>query len=408
MITVKKSFFCAIFIFLPISPIEPYKAFVIVPVADLFGQAGLAPLKSDTSSLPISGIASNGCSRIHQIIFNETVTVLEERDHEIRISIPNIFFEQPESETRFTEYWTYKQAVIAQKSLHQQNISLSLFPEPIDFTLQSKSSQKVVTLLFPYYEPTTQQTYSAGSRFVVNKIKNKAIIAYAYYAKKEKICSIKIPLHLCLVEEPKEPKDKIALFASLVQQWAERQNGFIPYVRGGCSFTMLCQNDDIIKKENAYYRPTYPHLPAPGFDCTGIIARATQICGIPYYFKNSTTLVKYLRSLEKEEAIENGDIIWIDGHTIIIADSAKNLCVEARGYDHGFGKIHALPIGKLFANLEQLEDVKNAMFYGKSVIRLDSSGNHAQIMPVIKILKLSSVWNQQKKSIKQIEYNKTT
>ena len=382
---------------------KPYKAVVIVSVADLIGKPLFTQPKANMYNLPISGVDHNGYSRIHQLIFNEIVTVLEKLGNQIRISIPNLFFEQANNQTRYTEYWTHKSAVASIDDLAKQHIPKSMFPEPISFKKNKNGIpiQPIVTLLFPHYDSLTRQTYSAGTRFVVaDGVKKNKIFVYAYSPKHHKVCKINLPQHLCLQEHPDTRKKKITLFTSLVQQWSELQSGFVPYVFGGCSFTATCITNNYIKKENAYYRPTYQCSPTPGFDCTGIIARAAQIFDIPYHFKNSTTLVKHLRSLTAQESIENSDIIWFPGHALIIVDTTTHTCVEARSYNHGFGKIHALPINKLFANIHSLEDIKEAMLHNKPISRLDSKGNNVQTVPIIKILKLASAWLDQEKKHK--------
>jgi len=371
---------------------QPYQAVVVTPVADLVGKPLLARKHADVYHLPISGVGTNGCSRIHQLIFNETVTVIEEQGSEIRVRISNVFFETAHNATRFTEYWTHKHAIVSHDTLAKQKISLTHFPRPIDFKKDAPSSQNIVTLISPYHDKRTQQTYSAGTRFVVHTIKNNNFVVYAYSPSHHTMYTIPLPQYVCLQEKHRTQKHKITLFTSLVKQWARQQYGFIPYVLGGCSFTAICRTNHFLKKETAYYRPTYPNVPASGLDCTGIIARAAQICGIPYHFKNTTTVVKYLRPIKQHEAIENGDIIWFAGHAIIIADMSNNVCVEARSYDHGFGKIHAITVNKLFANMQTIQDIKTAMHTHKPVTRLNSSGEKIQIIPSIKILKLSSVW----------------
>lgn len=377
----------------------PYKAVVVVPVVDLVGK----PLSQEKQPyhLPISGVEKHGSARIHQLIFNEIVTVLEEHDNEVRISIPTVFFERAESARRYTEYWVQKDALIPLNTCKEKNIPLTIFPDPVSFESyetelpDTKKNSTIITLTFPHYDAVTNYTYSAGTRFVqTNAQHKKTISVYAYSQKHNRALILSLPKKNCLLQKSRTPHEKITLFTNLVQQWAQLHQGFIPYVLGGCSFTQSCKDNNFIKKGNAYYRPGYPHNPAAGLDCTGLIVRAAQLCGIPYFFKNTTTLAKHLRPLAPNEQPENGDIIWINGHAIIITDITTNMCVEARSYDHGFGKIHRLPIDKLFAGIKNLDELKTAMFTKKAVIRLDSAGKEVQKMPTIKILKLASVWEK--------------
>ncbi len=76
---------------------------------------------------------------------------------------------------------------------------------------------------------------------------------------------------------------------------------------------------------SVYERTECTQHPMSGFDCAGIISRAAQMCGIPYYFKNTYTLAHYLKSLSIDTHLQEGDLIWIPGHVMIVSD-LKTAC----------------------------------------------------------------------------------
>jgi hypothetical protein len=129
----------------------------------------------------------------------------------------------------------------------------------------------------------------------------------------------------------------------------------------------------------------------PGFDCAGLILRAAQCCGIPFFFKNSTTIAHYMRPLQPNETIEEGDILWIYGHVMVVADIRRNTIVEARSHYHGFGKVHEIPLHQEFKGMNTFEDLRKAFFNKQGLERLDASGNVVQKITQFKILKFSSL-----------------
>lgn len=130
-----------------------------------------------------------------------------------------------------------------------------------------------------------------------------------------------------------------------------------------------------------------------------MILRGAQLCGIPYFFKNSTTLAQNLTPLQKNEDLENGDLIWFLGHVIIISDVKNNLVVEARGYEHSYGRVHEASLKTQFNNISTYEDLKKAYLEHIPLERLNLQGIVAKEIPTFKLLKLKSVWPQAKDNI---------
>jgi hypothetical protein len=385
------------------------KALTIVPIADLTGQSlqslGNQNTQKAYASLPICGKSGTyACPRIHQLLFNEVVTILEEQKDEVKVQINNVFYQTHTNNMPQDVYWTLKKNLITFDQLKKQGINMTLIPDPISYKeKKTKSTQPTITLAFPFADRATGR-FSAGTRFVCTsaQLDNKTIKAYSYDPKIKRIRMIDIPRNICIDATEKSKDEKAKLFAQVIRKWSTHNNGFIPYVWGGCSFASLCAKDEfaqIDSKDNRgnnitfYKRPDSPMSPHSGFDCAGLIARAAQLCGIPYFLKNTTTIAKHLDPLTKNNAVNDGDIIWFPSHVMVVGDTKKNTLLEARHYGHGYGKVHELPLSKVFKNIETYDQLKQAFLENKPLQRLHKDGTVAQTIPSFKLLKLASVWN---------------
>lgn len=176
---------------------------------------------------------------------------------------------------------------------------------------------------------------------------------------------------------------------------------FIPYVWGGCSYTTLCtdpyfQLKTVRSKHRPHAKPRryfeYPTChtqPYNGFDCAGLILRAAQASGIPYFYKNTATILQNLEPLQPEDQIANGDLIWLPAHIMVISDVEQNLCIEARHYAQGYGKVHETSIHKIFKDINNYQDLRAAHFSQNLIDRLNRHQKSAQKVK-IKILKLKT------------------
>ena len=168
----------------------------------------------------------------------------------------------------------------------------------------------------------------------------------------------------------------------MLKCWAHQKDSFIPYVWGGTSFinTIDTPFREITNKiDNHYYSyfefdNVQTHQKS-GFDCSDIISRAAQICNIPYFYKNTTTIGQNLQPLQPHDTLINGDLILIKGHVMVISDIDKNLLIEARSYGHGYGKVHEIELHKVFDSIETYKDLCEAFFSKKELKRKDIHGN---------------------------------
>ncbi|MGB8467770.1 MAG: hypothetical protein WCE21_02105 [Candidatus Babeliales bacterium] len=384
----------------------PYEAVAIVPVADLLGQsmATITPQVTQgyeqLALCPHKGTFS--CPRIHQLLFHEQVTVLEESGTEVCIRIPNLFFTTAQTQQPQTTFWTHKKNILPLDALHDARGKI---PLPVRYDEKGITNTTIVTLASPFYDTQTGITFSAGTRFVPVKQKfthEKEWLVYVVDPVHKKIIPIRLPRNHCVALMQKEtPAQRQALFVKILKRWTHhKKNGFIPYVWGGCSFLTTCKNSRFRTQATTLLEPTgtaytYPDCkpPCTGFDCAGLVSRAAQLAGIPYFYKNTRTLAQFLKEIGPNQSAQAGDLIWFPGHVMVISDVQANAIIEARHYSHGYGKVHEIPIGKVFNNINTITDLKRARAHKKKLQRMDSKGMVVQSIPHFKLLRMSSVWS---------------
>jgi hypothetical protein len=74
---------------------------------------------------------------------------------------------------------------------------------------------------------------------------------------------------------------------------------------------------------------------------------------------------------------------------MMVADTKKNTLIEARGYPHGYGKVHEISVSEQFKNIHTFSDLLNAFRMKKPLQRLDRSGTVTDTISSFKILPLA-------------------
>lgn len=404
---------------------KTYSALTIIPVADLVESStqvlfpNIEP-KNIYEFLPLSGgykpAASFACPRIHQLLFNEVVEVVQEKGAEILVKIPNAYhlyqkenssqkipdinLAQNQKNPPLNSFWTLKKNVLPLNSIAKQKNDLNKIPESLSFNSKHVDHKNVVTLSMPFTEPKSQISYSAGTRFVkiLDESDQATIKAYAFDAYNNHFKTIDIPSQLC-IQHAKTNKDKIKQFVALIKQWANLDSGYIPYVWGGSSFIHTSQQESkeislCMNKVNTSFfaLEDFDFVPKAGLDCSGIINRAAQICGIPFYLRLSSSIATMLEELKHDEKLEDGDIIWKPFHVFIVSDIEKNLILESRGHGNGEGRVLEVPLHKVFKDIFTYGELVQAFHNKSTIYRLDKDGNILQEVREFKLLKLASAW----------------
>jgi len=358
-----------------------------VAIADLFGNIPQNTSVSEPSPLYTE---TGTCPRVHQALFNEIVTIVGETKTHYQIDITTAYFITADSKKPYARYWISKQhcALITPEMA-------PYIPEPITYkNADSLNHKDIITLTEPWRDPKNHVTYSVGTRFKEIAAKSTddywVIIIYDH-AKKTPIYH-QLPRLYGTTTIPRTPHKKRTAMIQLIRSWIKgARNKSIPYVWGGCSYTRPYKGKFIKKSDCLCSWYAYPHMhctPHTGFDCAGVMLRAAQIVGIPLFCKNSYTMAHTLTPLSRYEDLQIGDILWIPGHVMLIANLECNTLIEARGYPHGYGKLQEIPLAEEFKNIDTYRTLYEHMTAHKPLIRLNKKGCVMATIPDYKIVRL--------------------
>jgi hypothetical protein len=372
-----------------------YKAVISVPIADLIE----CPLSSISSHNVLSSYntlpyaeegGQHSCPRARQALFNEIVDVVATNKDEVQCRVYNMFTHTKQGANNL--FWTHKKNISA-----TENNELAI-PEPytIDYKHVSTSSD-ILSLIFPWYDYVTQYTYSIGTRFVRDKSYDTDT-HYAIRIKDYSSDSIErsyIKKSKAVISKKRSTQESRLLYVVLLKKWANAI-GLIPYVTGGASFTGEYNSDlyyiEYEKNEKCsisfWNRPRQKYV-VSGLDCSGIVIRAAQIAGLPYFYEDTTTLSTYLKSLEKDQSIENGDLIWHKGHVMTISDINNNMVIESTGYRTGFGKTVEHSLSDIFRKIKTYTQLKQAYLDKTSVERIDKNHHTLKNISSLMIYKIA-------------------
>lgn len=389
------------------------QAVVIVPVADVISEPFFRVRLNKSINKTVEQLYKNlpfapqpdkyACLRLHQLLFNEVVIVKRILNNEVECQAYNFFYYDDKNKARNT-FWLQKKNIVYLKDLIKKKIDLNIIP-PVytKDNLKYYKTNKILTLIKPWYDTITKKYYSAGTRFmrIANKdTKNSYAVKFLDFNNFKQITAF-IEKKYCLVDYPKTLESSLKLFINILKSWTNNKS-IIPYVWGGCSYiktynkNIFYKKSDKIDNKTVYFwmRPKIIESPYSGCECSSLILRIAQIVGMPYFYKNTSTLSKCLKTLAKKEELKNGDLIWYEGHVLIVSDVKKNLATEAVGYQFGYGKVHELHISKIFAKIKNYKDLINAYHEHKPLQRLNIAGLTKRKIPKFKLFKIRSIWSK--------------
>ena len=379
-----------------------YKAVVITPVADLLGEYAQEGERA-YQHIPVSGEkqhAYDTCKREHQVLFHEIVEVVEEQHEQVKVAISNFFFVPKNSNEKRSLFWMLKKDLYPLPVGEEGAVLRARLPEPMSYQQPIAQQSNTVALILPYRDARTNSTHSVGTRFVVESLNEEQQLVTVYRLDKDTHCctTMTVPKTQCLF--PVDDKDlQRSNFVALVRLWAHNPLGKIPYVLGGCSFVYAAADINFkeVAAENgcSYYALNgVNNTPETGFDCSGLVARAAQMAGLPYFYKNTTTLASYLTCLSPDKHLCDGDLIWVPGHVMIVSDYERGLVIEARGYSSGWGRLHEISLGQLFKDVETFTELEQLFRDQHPLKIIDKAGNVSRTYETFKLLALDSVWDQ--------------
>ncbi len=373
---------------------------VIVPVADLLIKPACTYLKKRTCTqsvydqLPLSGETTDfPVVRVHQALFNEILTDTRCTRTECKGKMPDAWYGIDEkTKDPLTTFYTKALNMCPLSTLVSKGLDLNLLPTPSWAT--SYEPGTVVSLLLPWKNELTGTHYSAGTRFKRSSSED-TLSHYAVYAINYTHFSadiLYIPRRYCLIEYKRNAQQQRTLFMDIIRRWTYHP-GIIPYVLGGASFLHSYDPKKEFTLDNLIWKREEVYYPHTGFDCASLIWRACRIAGIPWWYKNTATIGQYLTPLTPEEVLQEGDLIWVQGHVMIVSNKEDNELIESAGYKSGYGKLHTLPISQRIAGITTYTDLLEAYFANKTLTLLNKEGIPQPPLPfkLYKLFKESEV-----------------
>lgn len=377
-------------------------AIVIVPVADATMRSAQSydaaksaeQLHQELPYSPESG--PNSCVRVHQLLFNECVYIKQEIGEEVECEITNAFYTNPEKKAVYT-FWTLKKYLLPLRLISKL---LCAIPAPYcDLTTQSVIDDSVLTLIEPWEDVKHKITYSAGTRFVRNAHKdtNDCCSAYVIDAHTKNMVETAIPKSYIVCNQKEAQLDtKLSLFLNVLKKWVGTKQDKIPYVWGGCSYISRIDPKDytLINAHRNNIAISYWERPAQvkpytGFDCSGMILRAAQICGLCYFFKNTTTLAQFLTPLKPEDVIKAGDLVWIPGHVMVVTDVERAELIHASGYAHGLASVNISKLSQLFQNIQNFTQLQEYSRKKLAITFIDMLGKPVKEISLFAIYRIT-------------------
>ncbi len=356
-----------LFIFISCTALQATQeyAWISVPVADLFNSHN--GQETELASCKKAAL----CTRINQALFNECYRIEKKGERRSAISIPWAVYGYEADGKPQNSYW-----------IDNENFETVSPEKPTNFLIPTLHRPKTVTLLQPFTDAQGNK-FSLGTEFVTNKAGQ---IIYQSPTTK-KITRIDLTT---LKTTPYRASGSRKQFINLLTQFVDehnKQNKTIAYVWGGSSFTHA-YSSAYTQDANGFYRTDRTsQQPLSGYDCSNLLLRFTHIAQVPYIFKTTAMLEKYGKPLRNQDSLQEGDLIWLQGHVVIITSLKHHLVTESCGYDLGVGKVRTIKLNKLLQDINTWTDLVHAYKKQRIVTRLDAQGNPGKQTPV-KLFKL--------------------
>jgi hypothetical protein len=407
MIYGHKRFIC-IFYFLICQPaiLQAVKAVFIKPVTHLCSEQlssyGVKDLEYHYNHQPLSGDTSKfDCMRTAQALFNEWCDIVswDKETHEIGVQFSHFLVDKWGQLIPVT-FWTLDDNVWIFEDEKNEKKYQSLFPKPIRYNdPRSLIACDHIVLIWPFYDRESKKIYSAGTRFlrVSSDDTEQSFMVLLIDPEKKKVLYREIPRQNAIAcDQYKNNQERRKAFISLLQKWcSEGNNRIIPYVWGGASFIEKIDDigfekveDTFAEKPIKYWQRSNVKPPVYGFDCSGLVMRVAQICGIPYWFKTTATALRHGLEVKQYDDLQNGDLLVWNGHVVIVSDKEKGLLIESAGYGLGYGKLHQISLEKRFGDISSYQDLFALKEKKGELIVLCKNGVLYKKIPEFKVISL--------------------
>lgn len=321
------------------------------------------------------------CPRAHQGLCNEIVICHECKDDQIKISFPHVIYGyDPSNGIINNTFWTFKNDLVPLDQLDAQ----------IKESLPSSDYAQTPTIVLTY----PWNSFSVGTRLKHLAHLDTALsyaIMHIDYAHNNVFIDF-VPRENALEEIKQEPSIARKLFVKVINSLVDRvtlsgAGNVIPYVWGGSSYTHAYKDGHFSQIDGAWQREENG-TPYSGYDCSELVMRMAQIAGLDFPWKTSTAIQRALKEVCSADTLEDGDLIWVPGHVMIISNLEKNELIEARSYSVGFGCVHRASLDECFEGIKTYSDLRSHHSGAVTVQFKDRSGKVLEKKHTIKLLKL--------------------
>ncbi|MBT4577776.1 hypothetical protein HOB95_01820, partial [bacterium] len=341
---------------------KPYQAICCVPVADM--HTGFIPkwpgkLAFHTNGPICFADHARRCSRGHQLLFNEIVTVVKMREDYAFVAIESASLKKRKKGYTASKYWVNKSSIVPLETLDKRGINLANLPPAVSFNDASTLCPDNLVTLGKSWQSPDGRLLCAGVRFMCDGRRDaRTTGVWMLDSLCSKVLNVDIPTENLIKASDVQAKSitrRISDFLGIIRSWCRNDDGFIPYVWSGRSPDVRCTKEAFSKLPGEpglcnfyYHREQATHSPKMGLDCSNMVLMATQMAGLPYFFETSTTLAKFMKPIKRGQVVDDGDLIWFPGHVVAVSNAKKGLLIEARGYGGGYGLVHELPLNRMF------------------------------------------------------------
>jgi len=381
---------------------HPQAVAVKVPVADslgipaqdidssIVGRSGMIEaFYDDLAYSPETG--SYSCARIHQFLFNEVGVICEEKGDEVRVKFPHFYYIDKDH-IKHSDFWLHKRSVEKIETMDEAVRETMLEP------ITAQDSRPTLALVLPWHEEHTAQTYSVGTRFLRHRAADTDThygVLLADYMHNTAFIGL-VPRSAALVTEPSTICDAKKLFVKILKNLIPtNEKEVIPYVYGGCSTCGSVPEEFYQWKgkrgtvELTNWKRPGGHGVRTGFDCSGLVLRAAQLAGIRYLAKNTTTIGLVYKEVPSDEQLEEGDLILIKGHVMVVSNLEKHLFIDAVGYGTGFGCMRESSLTDFFGEVTTYQELRDWMTTQRPLSKKNRSGNVVDTIPSVRLMRLA-------------------
>ncbi len=320
------------------------------------------------------------CLRAHQGLHNELVQCLEQQGDCVKIACGNVVYGFDAEKRVLNTFWICKKHIALLKELRSD--MARVIPSA------GYAQEPTIVLTYPW------EGFSVGTRFkhiAEHDTQEAYAIAYADYMKNHIIFDF-VPRENAIPEIKQDSHSARKLFVKTINSLVDRVtrnglNAVVPYVWGGSSFVYSYNQPDFWQHDGAWHRKGKAD-PYSGYDCSELVMRMAQIAGIDFPWKTTAVIQCSKRSLNHADNLEEGDLIWIQGHVMIISNIERNEIIEARSYSSGYGCVHRIALCDCFEGIANFDTLLEYYHANRPIRLKNKQGVILEKEYSLKLLKL--------------------